>query len=86
MKRQNYRILLDGKHVATKHAWNAALREMRQIIRDALPVGVDANPISSETEDLDKWTWKSGTFVWARSDGKEHVVRFELETPNPTDR
>ena len=35
MKRKNYKIELNGKHIATKHAWNASLRFIEKHIGEA---------------------------------------------------
>ena len=77
MKRPIYQISLEGIPVATKHAWNSALREMPRQIASALIAGT-AREIGKEVTMLDRWRMSHGVFRWQTSYGETLNVEIRL--------
>lgn len=80
MKRPKYHVTIDGKPVATKYAWNSALRAIPKAIREIMPNGT-AWELSRHCEKSDPWHYKSGDFTWKDSAGNTYAVAIRREDP-----
>jgi len=72
MKRENYRIILNGKNVLIKHSWNAARREIISIVKSHLKVGQKAKQKFFNFEKVaHKFVY--GQSLWL-TDGNEKIL------------
>jgi len=75
MKRKTYHIKLDGALMASRHAWNASVREIRNIIRNRLEKGEAAKRINRFIES----EFKDEIHTWETTKGRVLVFRVTLQ-------
>ncbi len=83
MKRKYYDISLDGKIVATRFAWNSAVRAVEQLVKERVKLaaveherGIEYHLIASTADHspTDKYTVVSGLRTWQSSTETLHFV------------
>ncbi len=77
MKRKYYDISLDGKIVATRFAWNSAVRAVEQLVKERSRSLVTIYKLIASTADrspTDKYTIVSGLRTWQSSTETLHFI------------
>jgi hypothetical protein len=82
MKRNKYHITIDGKRVATKYAWNSAVREIGKQVLE-ITCALRVWEVSSHLTKADPWHYERGEFTWKDSEGNTYAVEITREEPEP---